>query len=89
MSSPDSDKSKMRALAFGETLRQLRTAKGFSQEGFGFECGLDRTYISGIERGVRNPTLTTIGKIVDALAISLPEFFHKMEDLPQTPGSHQ
>ena len=43
---------------------------GISQEALGFLSGLDRTYISGIERGVRNPTLRVIWRLADALSTS-------------------
>ncbi|MGQ0634135.1 MAG: helix-turn-helix domain-containing protein [Planctomycetaceae bacterium] len=58
---------------FGWRIRALRKAKGFSQESFAVECGLDRTYIGGIERGERNPALRNIEAIADALDISLSE----------------
>lgn len=48
-------------LAFGEQLRTLRRKAGWSsQEAFAHHLGLDRTYVSGIERGVRNPTLDVL-----------------------------
>ena len=62
-------------LAFGERIRELRTKAGWSQEKLGEECGLHRTYIGGIERGERNPSLLIIKKIADALGIPLGELF--------------
>jgi len=53
--------------AFGKVIRLRRTRKGLSQEKFSFEAGFDRTYVSGIERGRRNPTLTTIQRLAEAL----------------------
>jgi transcriptional regulator with XRE-family HTH domain len=50
-------------------LRRLREEKGLSQERFGFESGIDRTYVSGIERGARNPTATIIEKLADGLGV--------------------
>ena len=41
----------------GKNLAQIRKEKGLSQEELAFQCDLHRTYISGIERGVRNPTI--------------------------------
>ena len=52
---------------FGRAVREARERRGWSQEELGFEADLDRTYVSGIERGVRNPTL----KIVLVLARAL------------------
>lgn len=58
---------------FGNRLRELRTEKGKTQEEFAFECGLDRTYISGIERGRRNLALRNIEVIAKTLKISVSE----------------
>ena len=52
----------------GANVRRLRKARGLSQERFGFESGLDRTYVSGIERGVRNPTIVIVDKIARSWA---------------------
>lgn len=54
---------------FGRKIRELRTAKSTSQEELAWACELDRTYISGIERGIRNPSLKNIIKIANALDI--------------------
>ncbi len=50
-------------------------AKGLSQEELAFKAGVHRTYLSGIERGERNPSLKNITTIAKALEISLPELF--------------
>ncbi|GJL67714.1 MAG: transcriptional regulator [Nitrospirales bacterium] len=59
------------AESFGDRVRQLRREKGLSQESFADKCGLDRTYISGIERGKRNISLRNIEVIAKALQISI------------------
>lgn len=64
----------------GANLRRLREEKGLSQERFGFESGVDRTYVSGIERGARNPTATIIEKLADGLAV--PAYVLLMEPEP-------
>ncbi|MBV5270204.1 MAG: helix-turn-helix transcriptional regulator, partial [Afipia sp.] len=46
-----------------------REYRGWSQEELAFECGLHRTYISGVERGVRNPTVLVLQKIAKALKV--------------------
>ena len=56
---------------FGKKVRELRTERGYSQEGFAFECGLHRTYIGCIERGEKNITITNIEKIAKALKIEI------------------
>lgn len=54
----------------GTNLRRLRQAKGFSQEAFAFEAGIHRTYVSDIERGARNPTITVVENLAMALGVT-------------------
>jgi len=61
--------------AFGQRVRELRTAKGLSQEALALACDLDRTYIGGIERGERNVSLINIQKIAAALGVPVKELF--------------
>ena len=58
---------------FGERVRELRTAVEYSQEAFAEACGLDRTYMGGIERGERNLGLCNIERIAEALDITIAE----------------
>ena len=58
-------------LRFGARVREFRKRKGYSQETFAERCGLDRTYIGGIERGERNVALRNIETIAKALDITL------------------
>lgn len=58
---------------FGQRLRELRKVQNLSQEAFAAKCDLDRTYISGIERGTRNVSLRNIEIIAKALGISISE----------------
>ena len=62
-------------IRFGKAVRNWRHKLGVSQEEFADICGLDRTYIGGIERGERNVALVNIERIAKALGISLPELF--------------
>ena len=50
-------------------LRRLRQAKGLSQEKFAFEAGIHRTYISDLERGARNPTITVVEKLAASIGV--------------------
>lgn len=59
----------------GQRVRTLRMEAGLSQESFADKCGLDRTYISGIERGTRNPTLEVLYTLSTALHIELTSLF--------------
>ncbi|MGA2617743.1 MAG: helix-turn-helix transcriptional regulator [Thermoguttaceae bacterium] len=58
---------------FGNRVRELRRAQGLSQEAFADKCGLDRTYISGIERGKRNVAIRNVEVIAGALGVSISE----------------
>ena len=58
---------------FGARVRELRKDQGYSQENFAYACGLDRTYMGGIERGERNLALRNINLIAETLDISLAE----------------
>ncbi len=64
----------------GLNLKRFRQELGLSQEKFAFKAGLHRTYISGIERGVRNPTVLVLEEI--ALALGVPSA-RLLEDLPR------
>jgi transcriptional regulator with XRE-family HTH domain len=58
---------------FGKRVREERTALGLSQEKFADKAKLDRTYVSGIERGKRNVSLRNIAAIAKALGIPIAE----------------
>jgi len=67
--------------AFGKRVREVRKMKGISQEELSFETEFDRTYISFIERGQRNPSLTTIYKIAEALEVEASDIFPERRDI--------
>lgn len=52
-------------------MKRLRKGRGWSQEVLADEARLDRTYISGIERRVKNPTITVVDRVASALQCSL------------------
>jgi len=51
----------------GANVRRIRLERGLTQEKLAFEAKLDLTYIGGIERGRRNPTVVVLGRIAEAL----------------------
>jgi len=57
----------------GKNIRALRTAKGLSQEQFAFDAGIHRTYVSGVERGARNPSITVVERFAKALDVTTGE----------------
>ncbi len=65
--------------AFSEVLRELRELRGFSQEALAAKSDLDRTYISLLERGQRQPTLKSISSLANALETTLTEFARQIE----------
>ena len=60
-------------IKFGKKLKKVRLKKDLSQGDVARILGVHRTYISGLERGVRNPSLLTIRKIAKALGVSPKE----------------
>ena len=61
----------------GINVKRLRREKGWSQEDLADECGLHRTYISGVERGIRNPTVLVIDKIARTLGVEAAEMLSR------------
>ena len=72
--------------ALGDAVRQARKRRGLSQEQLGFESGLDRTYISGVERGVRNPTVQSLRRLADALDTRPSRLLRRAEDALESRG---
>ena len=66
---------------FGLAVRAARRERGWAQEQLSEAAGLDRTYVSGLERGQRNPTLTTQERIALALGCSLWELVKTAEEM--------
>ena len=60
---------------FGERLKELRNAKGLSQEKFALSIDMDRTYYASVESGKRNVSIKNIDKIAKGLGVSLEELF--------------
>ena len=77
MSTKREDRSLSRA--FGDTVRSMRKEIGLSQEAFADSCGLDRTYVSLIERGIRNPTIKTVWTVAKGLGKRPSELLVRVE----------
>jgi len=67
--------------AFGQILREFRDKTKMSQEKLAMECDLDRTYISMLERGLRQPSLKTIFVLAKALNIDPSKIIKKVENI--------
>lgn len=65
--------------ALGTRIRELRSRRGWSQEGFADRCGLDRTYVGGIERGERNLAVINLLRIARTLEVPVGTLFEKVE----------
>ncbi len=61
----------------GDNVRALRLARNLSQEELAFRAGLDRTYVSQIERGIGNPSVLILIKIADTLGVEVQELLVK------------
>ena len=69
-----------RRRTFGRRLRELRLARGLSQEAFADIVGIHRTYVGSVERGERNVSLDNIHALADALEVGVPELFARGSD---------
>lgn len=73
------------AVAFGYAVRRYREQLDLSQEDLADRCGLHRTYIGGVERGEKNPTIRTMFRIASALAVPLHQL---IADIEASEGQH-
>ena len=64
---------------FGQVLREQRTARGISQEDLALSADVDRTFVSQMERGIRQPTITTLMKLSTALGVQPSTLVARME----------
>jgi transcriptional regulator with XRE-family HTH domain len=70
----------------GLNVRRVRSSKGWSQEELAFRSGLHRTYISGVERGLRNPTVLVIGRLAETLGVAPIDLFRRVAAGPKSHG---
>lgn len=76
-------------VAYGRALREIRAIRGMSQERLARLAGLDPTYVSGIERGVRNPSLTNLLKLAKTLDVTLEDLAGRAETLVEGGSRHR
>lgn len=68
-------------IKLGKQIRKIREEKGFSQEDFAHEVGLDRTYMGGIERGERNVAALNLIRIAKTLKVEVGDLFPSVKTL--------
>lgn len=68
-------------LALGEAIKEFRKKKGISQEALGLEAGLDRTYVSSVERGRRNISFDNLVKIAETLEVKPSRLMARWEEI--------
>ena len=66
----------------GYNLKRLRVAREISQERLAYDSAVDRSYLSGIERGAENPTIDTLDRIAATLSVPLADLFTPLESEP-------
>ncbi|WP_255247135.1 helix-turn-helix domain-containing protein [Sphingopyxis sp. GW247-27LB] len=69
-------------------MKRLRKERGITQEDFATDSGFDRGYISGVERGVRNPSVKALARIADALKVDVAELFDAANAAEFARGHH-
>jgi len=77
--------------AFGQVLRDLREARGISQERLGLQSGIHRTTFSLMERGLMSPSMATVFRLAESFQITPSELVRRVESLrplvpPVKPG---
>ncbi|MBW2187567.1 MAG: helix-turn-helix transcriptional regulator [Deltaproteobacteria bacterium] len=68
-------------IAFGQVLKKYRMQVQMSQEALALECGLDRTFISALERGIRQPSLKSLFKVAKTLNISPDQIVKDVDEM--------
>ncbi len=64
---------------FGGLVREWRTERGFSQEGFAYRCGIHRTYMTHIERGSKMPSIDVVARIARGFETEISALFLELE----------
>lgn len=68
-------------------LRKLRVARGIAQEALAVDAGVDRTYVSRVERNLENPTVTVLERLAKALDVGIVELFAVPEAGAEPPAT--
>ena len=71
-------------VALGRAVHRQRIKLGISQEDFADQVGLDRTYVSGIERGIRNPTLLVLLRLAQVLGVPVAQLLESDDEETET-----
>lgn len=75
-----SDENRKLIINIGITIAEFRNKRKISQETLAEKSGIHRTYLSEVEGGKRNPTISVLNKIIVALEVSMTDFFERVED---------
>jgi transcriptional regulator with XRE-family HTH domain len=75
----DDERNKLLLKALGQRIRELRTARGLSQEAFADQCGVHRTFMGTVERGESNLSFQNIAKVATTLGVPLSTLFLDLE----------
>ncbi|MDH0049254.1 helix-turn-helix domain-containing protein [Comamonas terrigena] len=73
------------AVVIGRRVKECRHLAGKSQETVAFEAGIDRTYISAVERGAANPSVEALANICHVLNVTLSELFKPLDGVSLAP----
>ncbi len=71
------DRNKQLLGLLAKNVRSLRKDIGLSQEELAFECDIDRTYISKVERGIANPSLLVLNRLAEILGVEIKDLLKK------------
>ena len=71
------DRNKQLLALLAKNVRSLRKGIGLSQEELAFECDIDRTYISKVERGIANPSLLVLYRLAEVLGVEIKDLLKK------------
>ncbi len=70
----------------GSNVRHYRKLKGMTQERLALDAGMERGYVSDLERGTRNPSVRALGRLAIALGVEPAELLTKNQPLNETAG---